>query len=137
MIYNLHDLVNQLHNTPSDINEHIPAMIKYGNECDTITEMGVRGIFSTWAWLASFPKSLKCYDLYNPSNWGGDIQSVYDTAKEYGIMFSFEEKDVLKLEIDQTDLLFIDTWHTYDQLKEELRIHADKVNKYICFHDTT
>jgi len=47
MIYDLEQLVNQLYITPSDINEHIPAIIKYGSECETITEMGVRGIFST------------------------------------------------------------------------------------------
>jgi hypothetical protein len=137
MVYDLEQLVNTLFNTPSDINEHIPAIIKYGSECDTITEMGVRGIFSTWGWLACSPKWLKCYDLHNPSKWGGDIQSVYDTAEAYGIPFSFEEKDVLKIEIEETDLLFIDTWHAYDQLKKELELHSDKVKKYICFHDTT
>jgi hypothetical protein len=137
MVHNLEQLVNTLYNTPSDINEHIPAIIKYGSECDTIIEMGVRGIFSTWGWLACAPKWLKCYDLHNPSKWGGDIQSVYDTAEAYGIPFSFEEKDVLKIEIEETDLLFIDTWHAYDQLKEELKLHSDKVKKYICFHDTT
>lgn len=137
MIYDLEQLVNTLFNTPSDINEHIPAIIKYGSECETITEMGVRGIFSTWGWLACSPKWLKCYDLHNPSKWGGDIQSVYDTAEAYEIPFTFEEKDVLKIEIEETDLLFIDTWHAYDQLKKELELHSDKVKKYICFHDTT
>lgn len=137
MEYNLEQVVNQLYQTPSDINEHIPTIIKYGSECATITEMGVRGIFSTWAWLACAPKWLKCYDLHNPSKWGGDIQSVYDTAEAYGLNFSFEVADVLKIKIEETDLLFIDTWHTYDQLKEELKLHSDKVKKYICFHDTT
>jgi hypothetical protein len=137
MIYDLEQLINTLYNTPSDINEHIPAIIKYGSECETITEMGVRGIFSTWGWLACSPKWLKCYDLHNPSKWGGDIQSVYDTANAYEIPFSFEEKDVLKIEIEETDLLFIDTWHAYDQLKKELELHSNKVKKYICFHDTT
>jgi len=137
MVHNLEQLVNTLYNTPSDINEHIPAIIKYGSECETITEMGVRGIFSTWGWLACSPKWLKCYDLHNPSKWGGDIQSVYDTAEAYKIPFTFEEKDVLKIEIDETDLLFIDTWHAYDQLKKELELHSGKVKKYICFHDTS
>lgn len=137
MIHDLEQLINILYSTPSDINEHMPAILKYGSECETITEMGVRGIFSTWGWLACSPKWLKCYDLHNPSKWGGDIQSVYDTAEAYRIPFSFEEKDVLKIEIEETDLLFIDTWHAYDQLKEELKLHSNKVRKYICFHDTT
>jgi hypothetical protein len=137
MIHNLEQLVNQLHKTPSDINEHMPTIIKYGNECETITEMGVRGIFSTWGWLACAPKKLTCYDIHDPSKWGGDIQSVYDTADAYGLNFEFKIADVLKIEIDDTDLLFIDTWHAYDQLRQELKLHSSKVKKYICFHDTT
>lgn len=138
MIHDLNKLVNKLHHTPSDINEHFPAIIKYGSECDHITEMGVRGIYSTWAWLACNPKNgLYSYDIYNPSKWGGDLQSVIDTAKAYNIKFQFTEADVTKIEIEPTDLLFIDTWHCYDQLKLELSLHSDKVKKYICFHDTT
>ena len=137
MIHDLEILINQLHKTQSDINEHFPAIIKYGSECDTITEMGVRGIVSTWGWLACAPKKLISYDIHDPSKWGGDLQSVYDTAEAYGFDFKFHIADVLKLEIEETDLLFIDTWHAYDQLKKELELHSDKVKKYICFHDTT
>lgn len=137
MIHNLEQLVNELYLTPSDINEHIPVIIKYGSECETITEMGVRGIFSTWGWLACAPKKLTCYDIHDPSKWGGDIQSVYDTAEAYNLNFEFKIADVLKIEIEETDLLFIDTWHAYDQLKQELKLHSNKVKKYICFHDTT
>ena len=86
MTYNLHELVNKLYQNPSDINEHFPVIIKYGSECDHITEMGVRGIYSTWAWLSCNPKEgLYSYDLHNPSKWGGDLQSVIDTAKSYNI----------------------------------------------------
>jgi hypothetical protein len=34
--------------------------------------MGVRGIVSTWAWLATSPQKLIAYDLENPSKWGGN-----------------------------------------------------------------
>jgi len=138
MIFDLEQKINQLCQTPSDINEHIPTIIKYGQECDHITEMGVRDILSTWGWLASAPKQkLISYDLYNPSRWGGDIQSVYDTAEAYGLNFEFVEASVLDIEIEETDLLFIDTWHHYNQLKAELERHSHKAKKYICFHDTT
>jgi hypothetical protein len=137
MIYDLENLVNHLYKTPSDINEHIPTMIKYGSECSTIVEMGVRGIFSTWAWLACAPKKLISYDIHDPIKWGGKIQDVYDTAAAYNLDFEFKIQDVLKLDLQPVDLLFIDTWHTYDQLKQELKLHSGKVNKYLCFHDTT
>lgn len=134
----LEQKINEIHQIPSDINEHIPTMLKYGQECDHITEMGVRGILSTWAWLACAPKNkFIAYDLYDPSHWGGDIQAVKDIAKSYGINFEFIKADILNIDIEPTDLLFIDTWHHYDQLKLELKLHPDKVKKYIILHDTT
>ena len=60
---NLEHKLNQLYQTPSDINEHIPTLIKYGQECNHITEMGVRGIISTWAFLGSAPKKMISYDI--------------------------------------------------------------------------
>ena len=136
-IVNLEEKVNELYQTPSDINEHIPTILRYGQEVDHITEMGVRWVVSTYAWLACAPKKLISYDLFNPSHWGADITPVEDTAKAHGLDFEFRQADVLKTEIDETDLLFIDTWHTYDQLQAELKMHAGKVRKYIVFHDTT
>jgi hypothetical protein len=44
---------------------------------------------------------------------------------------------VLQAEIEETDLLFIDTLHTYDQLREELRRHGGKARRYIVLHDTS
>ena len=125
MIFDLEQKVNEIYKTPSDINEHIPAIIKYGQECEHITEMGVRGIVSTWAWLATAPQKLIAYDLENPSKWGGIIQDVYETAEAYNLDFTFIEGDVLKLEIDETDLLFLDTWHVYEQVRDEIKLHAD------------
>jgi hypothetical protein len=137
MKIDLQEQIELLTNTPSDINEHFGAILDYGKQCKHITEMGVRGVVSTWGWLASKPVKLICYDLYNPSKWGGTLQDVYDTAKELQIDFTFIEADVLSIQIEPTDLLFIDTWHTYDQLSKELEIHSKNVKKYIAFHDTT
>ena len=138
MILDLEKKINELYNTPSDINEHFPSIIKYGSECNHITEMGVRSICSTWGWLACNPKDgLHSYDLHHPSTWSGDLQSVYDTAEAYEIKFRFTEANVLNIDIEPTDLLFLDTWHVYDQLKAELARHHKQVKKYICLHDTT
>jgi hypothetical protein len=136
-MYDLEQIVNQIHQTPSDINEHIPTFIEYGSECETITEMGVRAISSTWAWLGSAPKKLTSYDMENPSHYGADINIVYEIAKQYNLDFEFIKADVLTIEIEPTDLLFLDTWHAYDQLKAELELHSPKVSKYIIMHDTT
>jgi len=137
MIHNLEKHINYLHQTPSDINQHLPTIIKYGQECEHITEMGVRGILSTWGWLAASPKKLIAYDIENPSHFNSNIQDVYDTAEAYNLDFTFIKADVLKIEIEETDLLFLDTLHVHNQLKSELKLHSGKVKKYICFHDTT
>jgi hypothetical protein len=142
MVIDLEQKINTIHKNRSDINEHIPTIVELARECDHITEMGVRTVVSTWAWLAGAPKNgLFSYDLYNPKKWLGEnldpIKDVKDTAEAYGIKFKFTEADVCEIEIEETDLLFIDTWHVYDQLKEELKLHSNKAKKYICFHDTT
>ena len=126
----------QLSETRSDINEHLITLKKYTEECDTVVEMGVRRIVSTWAFLAGNPKKLVSLDLYNPEKFGGNLHEVYDAIKSTGIDYSFVEQDSLKYEMEPCDLLFIDTWHDYLQLKKELNKHQGKVNKYIIIHDT-
>jgi len=119
--------------TPSDINEHLPTLLKYANECEHITEMGVRWVSSTWPLLLSNPKKMISYDIVTHPQ----INEVINLSNEYGINYSFIETDVLNIQIESTDLLFIDTLHTYNQLVCELDIHSNKCSKYIILHDTT
>jgi len=126
----------ELSKTPSDINEHLETLKKYTQECDVIVEMGVRSIVSTWAFLAGNPKKLTSIDLYNPVSFGGNLQEVYDAASLTETDFSFVVHDSLTYNIDSCDLLFLDTWHDFLQLKKELTRHHSKVNKYIIIHDT-
>lgn len=120
----------------SDINQLLPTIHKYAKECEHITEMGVRGIVSTWAFLAARPKRLISYDIADPKNWGGDISYTYKAAEEAGVSFTFIQKNVLDVEIEETDMLFIDTLHNYNQMKKELALHGNKARKYLVFHDT-
>lgn len=124
--YNLHK------NTPSDINEHLETLLNLGKECSHITEMGVRWVSSTWPLVLSNPKKMISYDIVTNPN----ISEVINLCNEYSINYSFEERDVLQLDIEPTELLFIDTLHTYNQLIKELEIHSVKVSKYIVLHDT-
>jgi hypothetical protein len=123
-------------NTPSDINEHLETFKRYSSECDIIIEMGVRGITSTWGFLMGNPKKLISIDFQHPEVFGGDINEVYRVASDLGIEYEFRLEDTLKCEIERCDLLFIDTWHDFLQLKSELFRHHFKVNKYIILHDT-
>jgi hypothetical protein len=127
---------------PSDINELLPVLKKYAEFSDSVTEMGVRSIVSTWAFLAAGVKKLTSIDLYHPSffishdNDGCNLDLVQGLASENGIDFKFIQGNTLEIEIENCDLLFIDTLHDYLQLKTELLLHSSKVKKYIIFHDT-
>jgi hypothetical protein len=94
--------------------------------------MGVRWVSSTWPLVYSNPQKMISYDIVTNPNIG----EVISLCKEYSINYSFEEKDVLQLEIEPTELLFIDTLHTYNQLIKELELHSNKSSKYIVLHDT-
>lgn len=119
-------------NNPSDINEHLETLYNLGRECSHITEMGVRWVSSTWPLIYSNPKKMISYDIVTAPN----INEVLELCNEYSINYSFEQRDVLQIVIEPTELLFIDTLHTYNQLRKELEIHSNKVSKYIVLHDT-
>jgi len=119
----------------SDINEHIAMMHRYADQCEHITEFGVRTGVSTWAWIASRAKTIRCYDIENVMhNLEHHIQSAKDTRKDF--KFIPQSTIMEGFEIEPTDLLFIDTEHTYKQCSTELKKHAHKVKKYLIFHDT-
>lgn len=134
-------MYEQLCKTPSDINEHLPTLKALTEECETVTEMGVRYCVSTFAFLEGKPKKLTSIDIAHPTSYvhQGGVQAyekVLNTAKAYGVDFDFIQASTLDIEIEPTDLLFIDTLHTGHQLRQELKLHADKAKKYIVFHDT-
>ena len=113
----------------SDINEHLPVLYDLAKECSHITEMGVRSVVSTWAFMYRNPIKLIGIDLH--------IHPNVDEAKKVYPKWEFIQADTLKINIEPTDLLFIDTLHIYSQLKKELLKHGKKAKKYIVFHDTT
>jgi hypothetical protein len=120
---------------PSDIHEHMDRLYELAAMCDSVVEGGVRWVASTWAFL------------YGCALRGGRVMSydhrITPEAKaaqllcdEIGIAWDLQEKDWLQVEIPETDLLFIDTDHTYRQLREELNRHGDRARRYIVLHDT-
>lgn len=121
---------------PSDINEHLPTLRRYAERCSHVTEFGVRWIVSTWALLAARPNVLVSYDALSPERFGKHIEDVYSVAKDIGVAFTFILADVRLVEIAETDMLFTDTDHTYEQLRTELWRHSPRVRKYIAIHDT-
>lgn len=114
-----------------DIHEHMPVLVKYGEECGHITEMGVRGGASTIALLISNPKKMISYDIQSTPQ----IEYIMKFSRE--LNHEFIVADCLTVDIEKTELLFIDTLHTYNQLIDELKRHENQVEKFIILHDTT
>ncbi|GAB3927965.1 class I SAM-dependent methyltransferase [Mucilaginibacter myungsuensis] len=115
--------------SPSDINRLLPHLFHFAKKCKHITEMGVRRPTSTYAFLAAKPDLLVSYDI--------DRSTGVDTVEELAPgIFKFILGNTLEVEIDETDFLFIDTYHTATQLEHELALHQNKVRRYLGFHDT-
>ena len=131
-------LCNKANIEGKDIKEHLPTLRDLASECTHITEMGVRSCVSTWAFVEGLKKgTLISIDIEHPGKYGGSLEAVEAECQRKGLDFTFKIGDTRKIEIEPTELLFIDTDHTYEQLSIELKRHSDKAIKYIVLHDTT
>ena len=130
-MYDFHQAYLDAINIPSDINEHLPTLDRLAKDCKHITEFGVRFAISTAAWLNN-DVELISYDITATHS----AAQMFDHAYAANRPAKYIIQDVLSLEdIAETDLLFIDTLHNYEQCKNELKF-ATRVKKYIVFHDT-
>jgi hypothetical protein len=116
---------------PSDLKEHVPTLAALARECRHITELGSRTPLSTTAFLFAQPHRLITYGLRRLPEIN-QLEILAGCTK-----FTFQQANVLQVEIEETDLLFLNSWHVYEQLKEELRLHAAKARKYIVVAGTT
>lgn len=117
-----------------DISEHLRTLARVAEGCDHVTEMGVRWVCSSWGLLLGRPKRLVSYDV-NPVN-PEMLAELARIAGGQGTEFRFTQANVLDVSIEPTDVLFIDTLHSYRQLKTELYLHAGMARRHIVLHDT-
>jgi hypothetical protein len=119
----------------SDINEHLPLLSFLAQQCDHVTEFGVRTGESTLAFLhglrGKHDARLRSYD----------INDDYGVFKAYAPLtktnWVFATASTLTIpKIEPTDLLFIDTLHNFTQVSQELALHGDQAKRWIAFHDT-
>lgn len=126
----------------SDIFMHLPLLRTVASRCDTVAEFGVRGIVSTWAFLAGLldaknegslaKKKLYCVDIESI-----DFKTVQTISSDVGIDTEFIQCDSATVKLPEpVDMLFIDTWHIYGHLKRELAAHHNDVRMHIVMHDT-
>lgn len=121
-----------------DIKEHLPVLRKLAGQCDHVTEFGLRWANgSTIAFLAAQPTVLVSWDINPHAVVSAQVQQLLLHAGRT----SFQPRvgDSTQVNIEGTDLLFIDTLHTAKQLQAELKRHAfvdcNKVRRFLVLHD--
>jgi|GEM_PF-515531 len=126
---------------PSDINEHIYTLRCLAKECPSVVEIGTKSMVSTWGILQGLsenPSAARSYlgiDLTAPPL--ATLNLAKRLAEESGIQFSFWQANDMSVDIESTEMLFIDSLHTYCHLTYELEKFSPKVSKYIAMHDTS
>jgi hypothetical protein len=128
----INELYNQKCHTASEINRHLPVLFKYGQKCNHITEFGVSNGQSTTAFLAAKPNKFVSYDIKIDSS----VQLLVDLSIQENINFYYILHSSNTAEIENTDLLFIDSEHSEENTLKELANTLNKINKYIIFHDS-
>jgi hypothetical protein len=118
--------------TVSDIYQHLPTLYRYASRCRHVTEFGTRTGMSTLALLRALPERLITYDLVRHP----EVNRLEELARLQGVDFSFRQEDTRRADLEPTDLLFIDTQHTRQQMEAELAVAKGKVRQYLIFHDT-
>ena len=120
------------YNTPSDINKHLPKLRFFSEQCSHVTEIGLGATGNSVMAFIAGCKNVVSYDI----EW--HQQAINDAtayAKSLEHEWKFIQANSRKVEIEQTDFLFIDGEHSFQAVQDELFKHHTKVNKYIGFHD--
>ncbi len=112
--------------------EHLPVLYKYASAVERVTEFGTGDCASTAAFLLAEPRRLTTYDIVKSPG----LPDIEAAVKETHTRFEAIMADVLKVGILDTDLLLLDTIHTYEQVRDELFRHQAFVGRYIILHDT-
>ena len=122
---------------PSDINEHLPTLRQYASDCTHVTECGVRGAVSCYALADGIRGKNDARIVLVDLDECEAIEYFVDCCDDEKIRATFHKESDLTCPIEDTELLFIDTWHVYGHLKRELARWHSHVQKYIILHDTT
>jgi tetratricopeptide (TPR) repeat protein len=115
----------------SELSEHLPVLHDLAEECKHITDVGTGRGLAALAFLWAQPDHLVCLDVVRTLEVE-QLQALAGRTK-----FQFLKAEVLGAELEETDLLFLDTQHDAGQLRAELARHAGRARRYVVLHGTT
>lgn len=113
--------------TPTAITPHLQTLRHYASKCEIACEFGVKRGFSSSA-LLSGAGVVYSWDIV-PTREAQHLQTLEPLRWHYTLA------DSRGGVINSCDLLFVDSLHTYAQVKAELNSVKGRVWKYLIFHD--
>jgi hypothetical protein len=126
---------------PTDINEHLFALRSLAMQCSSVVEIGLRGMVSTWGILQGLSESASSVRLYFGIDLAPPSPHILRLGRQLAecnnIAFHFVQANDMHVMIPPTEMLFIDSLHTYCHLTYELETFSPHVSKYIAMHDTS
>ena len=123
------DMVEQI---PRDLEKHLQKFKELSQGLDHVTEFSSRRE-STIGFLNGRPKKLISYN----SEFDSFVKTCVELVKDTTSYTNIPHCDTTRLEeIEETDLLFLDTEHSYARLSNELQKFGKSVRRYIVMHDT-
>jgi hypothetical protein len=110
------------------ISAHLPRLRALADGCDVAIEFGVKKGGSASALLLG-AKRVISYDIIETAE-ARALQKIAGPRWDYRI------EDSRAAVFGAADLLFVDSLHTYAQVKLELQLHAAKIRRWLVFHDS-
>jgi hypothetical protein len=118
----------------SKIVAHLPFLEYLASQCLHITDFGTGDAHGTCALLAGCRGKVESYDL----KCSQQVDYLDSIRIHIPCPWRFYEISTVDptINIEPTDMLLIDSLHTYGQVKLELMMHAASVNRWLVFHET-
>lgn len=120
-----------------DSYKRLKSLMRYAAKCESVKEIGVFQGSSFMAMMiqdsvrhgVAIDINTKLFEQYLKPLLVEYCDRTGKTLKTHGV------SSLDKSTVSEVDMLHIDSLHKPAHLKQELRLHAESVKKYIAFHD--
>jgi len=125
----IREAYNHALNDAADIREHLPMLAALASGTDSAATLG-HDVSTTLAFLHAGVPAVTNYHF-------DDRAEKAVSGISHDSAFACIVCDVRRRQIEPCDMLAIDSYHTFDQLRTELFLHGPNVRKTIVMHDTS
>ena len=129
-------LVEWAKGLPRDLEQHLDRLAELAAKCSHVTEFSARRE-STLGLLAGLANSSGGEQAARLVSYNVEADILLEALPERFPWVTIEALDSPAVAaIEETDLLFLDTEHTYARVSQELQKFAGSVRRFLVFHDT-